>query len=272
MKIVEPEVRLIARPEIDWTGLGDYLKSVGVDADLRPDTPDGWFSTRYWQQEGSDAEMLVEVGGKVCYRSWEPGLNPNVTRVRTDREDYLENILKSGHGSVLEHAQFTFTLRHVSRVLTHELARHRAGTAISQESMRYVRLDDLSMWMPEWMSAHPVVKEQLEDYLRAAEELQRKMAEYFGLDDVGTPFHEKKAKTSFMRRFAPGGVATDMVWSANIRALRHIIELRTDPSAEEEIRLVFGKVAEIMKAECPALFADFALSADGAWRPTWRKV
>jgi thymidylate synthase (FAD) len=272
LKIVEPEVRLIARPTLDWEALKGYLESSGVNAAYGSDA--SWYGSRYWKSgdgEG-DAEVLVEVGGKVCYRSWEPGLNPNVTKVRTDQSQYLENILSSGHGSVLEHAQFSFAFRHVSRVLTHELARHRAGTAVSQESMRYVRLDDIPVWVPDWAKDDEFVMWVVQENVKQAERLQADLAEYFKLDDPATPFHEKKAKTSFMRRFAPGGVATDMIWSANIRALRHIIELRTDPSAEEEIRIVFGKVAEIMKEECPQLFDDFTLCTDGAWRPTWRKV
>jgi thymidylate synthase (FAD) len=61
------------------------------------------------------------------------------------------------------------------------------------------------------------------------------------------------------------------VWTANIRALRHTIEMRTDPGAEEEIRLVFGKIGEIMRTEVPALFSDYVVT-DGAWVPGWRKV
>jgi thymidylate synthase (FAD) len=103
------------------------------------------------------------------------------------------------------------------------------------------------------------------------EEFQRWMAGHFGLDEAGVPFHEKKHKTSFMRRFAPDGVATGLLWTANIRTLRHTIEARTDPGAEEEIRLVFGKIAELMRAEAPALFGDYTVE-DGAWIPRWRKV
>ncbi len=61
-------------------------------------------------------ELLVEFAGRACYRSWEPGLNPNVTRIRTDTREYFANILRSGHGSVLEHANYSFAMRNVSRV------------------------------------------------------------------------------------------------------------------------------------------------------------
>ncbi|HKH79664.1 MAG TPA: FAD-dependent thymidylate synthase, partial [Solirubrobacteraceae bacterium] len=65
-------------------------------------------------------ELIVEFGGRACYRSWEPGLNPNVTRIRTDRREYFANILRSGHGSVLEHANWSFALRNVSRVFCYD--------------------------------------------------------------------------------------------------------------------------------------------------------
>jgi thymidylate synthase (FAD) len=84
-------------------------------------------------------------------------------------------------------------------------------------------------------------------------------------------FAEKKHKTSFMRRFAPEGVGTGLVWTANVRTLRHTLEARTAPGAEEEIRLLFGKIGEIMRQEAPALFDDYEVE-DGAWVPRWRKV
>src|SRR6185437_10933788 len=213
----------------------------------------------------SDAENLAEFAGKMCYRAWEPGLNPNVRKVRNDHEVYLQNILKQAHGSVLEHASFTFVLHNISRGFSHELVRHRPGTAVSQESLRFVRLDDIPVWFPDWAREDAALLDQMEEF-------QRWMAGHFGLDEDGVAFHEKKHKTSFMRRLAPDGVATGIVWTANIRTLRHTIEARTDPGAEEEIRLVFGKIAGLMRAEAPALFKDYEVTSDGAWVPQWRKV
>jgi thymidylate synthase ThyX len=155
---------------------------------------------------------------------------------------------------------------------THELVRHRPGTAVSQESLRFVRLDDIPFWFPGWAREDPELMKRATALLDQMEEFQRWMAGHFGLDEEGVAFHEKKHKTSFMRRLAPDGVATGIVWTANIRTLRHTIEARTDPGAEEEIRLVFGKIAELMRAEAPALFGDYEVGDDGAWIPQWRKV
>jgi thymidylate synthase (FAD) len=62
------------------------------------------------------------------------------------------------------------------------------------------------------------------------------------------------------------------VWTANVRTLRHVIEMRTDPGAEEELRLVFDLIAQRMKDEAPNLFADFERLEDGTWKPRYRKV
>jgi len=263
MRSVEPEIRLVARPQLDYDMIAEYLAEVGGSS---------WLERLDRDQLDNDAQNLAEFAGKMCYRSWEPGLNPNVKRVRDDQVVYLQNILAQAHGSVLEHISFTFVLHNVSRVFTHELVRHRPGTAVSQESLRFVRLADIPFWFPEWAREDEELMKRAGSLLGEMESFQRWMAEHFGLDDDGVKMHEKKHKTSFMRRFAPDGVATGIVWTANVRTLRHTIEARTDPGAEEEIRLVFNKIGELMRAEAPALFGDYEIREDGAWVPNWRKV
>jgi thymidylate synthase (FAD) len=262
MRSVEPEVFLVARPKVDYETVSAYLREVGGES---------WLERIDRDQLDIDAQNLAEFAGKMCYRSWEPGLNPNVQRVRDDQDKYLENILRQQHGSVLEHVNFTFVLHNVSRVFTHEISRHRPGTAISQESLRFVRLDEIPFWFPEWALQDAELMKRAAALLAEMESFQLWLAGHFGLDEDGVKMHEKKHKTSFMRRFAPEGVATGLVWTANIRALRHTIEARTDQGAEEEIRLVFSKIGEIMRAEAPALFGDYTVT-DGTWVPGWRKV
>lgn len=314
MRETTPQVRLIAEPKIRWDAVQSFLESIGGDdwyyrvkGDDFRDGPDA-----------SDAELLVEFAGRRCYRSWAPGLNANVTQVRSDSAKYAENILSSKHGAVLEHAQFTFDFHDVSRVFTHELVRHRAGVAISQESLRYVRLTDLGFRIPvvlaegemkpfqvDWwcdcagrIHEAPIgvevcevnkpcprcgkeppldarstsMKDEIISIVERLEEFQRDAAEAFGLDDEGVPFHYKKEVTSALRRLAPIGLSTGMVWSANARTLRHVIAQRTAASAEEEIRMVFGEVARIMTTEFPILFGDFRCNNLGEWEPEWEKV
>lgn len=261
MKATAPEVYCISQPQMDWDEVARYLKSVGGDAWLDRMSQDGVHGR---ESKGgiSDAEALVEFAGRGCYKSWDVGLNPNVTRVRTDSAEYLGNVLNVAHGSVVEHSNFTFVFQDVSRVFTHELVRHRAGVAISQESLRYVRLTDLGLRIPPILEGHT---DAIVDIVERLEDFQVDMAEKFGLDDDNVPFAIKKEVTSALRRLAPMGLSTMMTWSANVRTLRFVIELRTAKSAEEEIRIVFDRVARIMKEKCPLLFQDFECNADGEW-------
>jgi thymidylate synthase (FAD) len=104
------------------------------------------------------------------------------------------------------------------------------------------------------------------------EEFQVSAAKELGVDDEGVPFHVKKEVTSALRRLAPTGLSTDIIWTANVRTLRHVIEMRTAEGAEEELRLLFDRIATIMQAEAPGLFQDFERRADGSWVPEHRKV
>ena len=237
-----------------------YLDSVGGTS---------WLDQREAGGPANDGEMLVEFAGRMCYRSWEPGLNRNVTRIRTDKDEYFANLLRSAHGSVLEHASYSFVFHHVSRVFTHELVRHRAGSAFSQESLRYVRLTDIGFRVPPALEP---IRDQVVSLVEQLEEFQLSAADALGLDEDGIPFSVKKEITSALRRLAPIGLSTDIVWTANVRTLRHVIEMRTAAGAEEELRLVFDRVAQLMCAEVPGLFQDFSRSEDGSWVPEYRKV
>jgi thymidylate synthase (FAD) len=192
-----------------------------------------------------------------------------VSRIRTDQREYFGNILRAQHGSVLEHASYSFALRNVSRVFTHELVRHRAGSAFSQESLRYVRLTDIGFRVPPALEP---VRDQVVSLVEQLEEFQVSAAEALGIDEEGVPFHVKKEVTSALRRLAPIGLSTDILWTANVRTLRHVIEMRTAPGAEEELRLVFDRIARVMKDEAPNLFQDFSRDEDGSWVPEHPKV
>jgi thymidylate synthase (FAD) len=263
MRETSPSVFLVSRPSIDLEGMRRYLEDVGGESwlDLRLDGVD--------DHELNPGEHLVEFAGRVCYRSWEPGLNVNVKRIRTDQEKYFDNLLSSYHGSVLEHASYSFALRNVSRVFTHELVRHRAGSAFSQESLRFVRLTEIGFRVPPALEP---LRDQVVSIVEQLEEFQVTAANELGLDDEDVPFPVKKEVTSALRRLAPIGLSTDIIWTANVRTLRHVIEMRTAEGAEEELRFVFGELGEIMCREAPNLFQDFRRLDNGSWVAEYRKV
>lgn len=245
MKPVVPEIFVLAETTAYLSGLKSYLEEVGAK-DWATDSP-------------TDVEGLSEIIGRACYRSYNIEGNKNLEKVRTGNANYLSNIIKSKHGSVLEHCWVTFAIVDVSRVFTHELVRHRVGTAVSQESLRFVRTDEIGFWMPDVITTSDQspqgVFSKMTRALIALEDAYKAVVAQ--VMDGSQDFSYKKLWTSALRRMLPQGMATTIIWSTNMRNLRHVIEARTAPSAEEEIRLVFGKIAEIAVVRWPNLFADY---------------
>ena len=137
-KYVTPEVQLIGGTALNRDGLTQYLKDTGNE-EFNKDIFEGCTNL-----DGlTDVDIMCSFFAKLCYRSLvADGKNKNISRVRSIR-DNVTATLASGHGSVFEHAVLNFVVYNCSRVFTHELVRHRAGTAFSQTSGRYVRGDTI---------------------------------------------------------------------------------------------------------------------------------
>lgn len=268
----EISVRVLARTVVDREAVREWLDEMGADEFEVPS-----------EEVVSDPALLVALAAKQCYMAFQPGLNPNVNKVRKDMIEYLDNVLKQRHGSVLEHGVLTFAINGCSRVFTGEMNRHRAGVGISERSMRYVRYTNIKFWMPEcFREAEDDTPEIAEKKRKSREVLslqfasQERMMESFAdiwkeeLSPEST-FHAKKILTSAFRRGIGMGIATGGVWTLNLRALRHVIALRTDAGAEEEIVHVFKKVGKIMIAQVPEIFGDFK-EVNGTLVPEYWKV
>jgi thymidylate synthase (FAD) len=274
MSNVSIEVFNIAKTSVDRGEARRWLDHIGAGDYKIPD-----------DNACSDPALLIALAAKRCYMSFQEGLNPNVTRIRKDMVEYIDNILASGHGSVLEHSVYTFAIEGCSRVFTAEMNRHRAGWAISEGSLRFIRFDkDIPWWMPVSLVAQGVDDEDLvhrkqrsEDvFHRAFRQMQVNYAELLDIWTMNSAhhnFHYKKIVTSCLRRIIGMGVATGGVWTGNIRALRHVITMRAHEAAEEEIFHVFcEKIAPLMFQSEPMLFGDFKADAAGSLVPGYRKV
>ncbi|MGD0422033.1 MAG: FAD-dependent thymidylate synthase [Candidatus Bathyarchaeia archaeon] len=261
MERIEPQVIKIAETSLCFEGVHKMTEFYGAQDWLR--------SSRELQP--NDSEFLIELSGRACYKSFGPGLNPNVTKVRDNPRDYITNVLAKADGSILEHASVTFAFLNVSRIFTHELVRHRAGTAISQESLRYVRPREIDIWIPPDVES---ASKEFEEAIGEIAKRYRSLEEKFDWEKMS--FEQKKRVTSALRRILPDGIATNLIWTANHRTLRWVIEMRTDPGAEIEIRKVFGKVADICIKDYPLLYADFTRTelSDGTFQyiPQFSKV
>lgn len=274
MSNVEIEVFPIAKTQVDKNEVRKWLDYLGVSDE--------------WQFPSdeivSSPALNIALAAKRCYLSFEPALNPNVQKVRTDYKEYLDNVLKSGHGSVLEHSVYTFAIEGVSRIFTAEMNRHRAGWAISEGSLRYIRYDkNIDWWLPISLRLQDGDSDDLKNKKLVSQEIfnvafqqqenhYSSLLDVWDIDDKDKNFHYKKIVTSCLRRIVGMGSATGGVWSGNIRALRHVLAMRCSSAAEEEICYVFSKIAKLIKQEEPLLFGDFEEDEHGFWRPKYVKV
>lgn len=207
-----------------------------------------------WVGESTDGERLAEFAGRLCYMSQH---NP----AKRSTRDYLENIKKQGHGSVLEHSNYTLLLEGVSRSLTHELVRHRAGFAYSQLSQRYVDESEASFVVPPAVAGDEALeaawRTQVEDAQRAYVSLVERLMERYGW--VADRVHRRKMAREAARAVLPNATETKIVVTANARAWRTMLELRASEGAELEIRRAAVAILRVLQAEAPGFFSDFEI-------------
>src|SRR4029078_10902342 len=179
--------------------------------------------------ESTDGEQLAEFAGRLCYMS-------KHNRAKRETREYLENIKKQGHGSVLEHANYSLLLEGVSRSLTHELVRHRAGFAHSQLSQRYVDESEASFVVPPAV----VGDDALESAWR--EQVEQAQASYVGLVSelmtryawVPDKVHRRKMAREAARAVLPNATETKIVVTGNARARRAMVGRRLSERAGVE--------------------------------------
>ncbi len=149
-------------------------------------------------------------------------------------------------------------------MFTHEIVRHRL-CAFSQESLRFVRPTSLNAYFPEIFlnikdgEKRKAVADIFYETFYHLEEVQRMLVSILGMDGTKILFSEKKQLQSAMRRLMPIGLSTGIIVTTNHRNWRHLIDLRTSQGAEEEIRYVFGLIADTLIKHYPSIYQDMTL-------------
>src|SRR3989454_961299 len=197
-----------------------------------------------WRGDATPGERLAEYAGRLCYMSQH---NP----VNRTTADYLENIKKQGHGSVLEHSVYVLLIEGISRSCSHELVRHRAGFGYSQLSQRYVDESHAAFVVPPAILGDPRLEAEWlaqvtgaqQAYVAAVEGLMEKYA------DVENKMHRRKLAREAARSVLPNATETKIVVSANVRAWRTTLELRTSDGAELEIRRMAIACLRLLRRE-----------------------
>jgi thymidylate synthase (FAD) len=239
--ITKPRVYVLGRQVVVADELARFLNDEGV-----------LFST----DTSLAAEVLTEVAGRTCYMSFGKG--------RKSNQEYLENILSSKHGSVLEHAVWNLLITGVSRSLTHELVRHRAGFGYSQLSQRYVDEGDARYVVPPLYQENRELQQKWQQTIELIRKTYVELAEattqYVQQKHPEMPARDRrKWARQAARSILPNACETKIFVTGNSRAWRHFLELRGSPHADTEIRLLAVEVYKAMKKESPNIFHDIEL-------------
>ena len=233
VELVRPKVYLVGNTTLRFDTLSEYLRSVDSEPFIK-EIEAAKFSGL------TDMEILSSVFAKLCYKSFCVGNNKNISKTRSI-SDNIKGCFDTKHGSVFEHVSFNFIIKDCSRVFTHELVRHRVGTAFSQHSGRYIREDILKI------VANPDIEHQSAflEYLEMLPKIYENLEKELNIDGQAT-FEDRKRLTSSLRRILPNGGANDIAFSVNVRELRHVLCMRTSRHAEWEMRYVFDQVYKII--------------------------
>lgn len=266
----KPGVAMLAKPSFESIAIETFLEGFPKELEFPQYVDD---------QEIDDGAGLVKTAGQTCYMSFGPNRTKNA-----EAQKYLNNILASGHGSVLEHAQYSFLIWGADRAFTHELVRHRSGCAFSQVSQRYVDGKTLRfVERPEYQEDPALHEKFLARVDRAAseyDEIAKLLSARQQQGDVALSSEKKtemrKKVNQAARSCLPNETEAPIVFSGNVRSLRHVMEMRASGAADVPIRMVASRLFLCMQRVEPLLFADYKLleAPDGTLSVStdWRKV
>jgi len=188
---------------------------------------------------------LVYTACRTCYSELPP---EEIFRRAVDGEvepakmqKLIGGVIESGHGSTIEHIVFTFGISGVSRTLSHQLVRHRAGVAFDQQSQRYVTFKGATTMLPGSIAeADPSLRERYEESIEGSLALYREL--------VGAGIPGEDARFVF-----PNATRTNLVMTTNLRALIHMSGLRLCTMAQWEIRRLFQLIRHEVFSVSPFL-------------------
>lgn len=244
---VTPGVLLLAWPRVAPLVVHPFLADFGAEFD--------GYLTDLITDVLPPGATLAKLAGQLCYLSFGPTATKNADAAR-----YFANIRAQGHGSILEHANYSMLFYGVGRDVTHELVRHRAGFAYSQVSQRYVGADRLRFVERLEFQGHEVLHDAFCDriddtrrgYMKTVEELAAV------IDTQGMSRTEaRKALQQAGRACLTNEVEAPILVTGNARAWRHCIAMRASRHADLAIRRPIFQAGMMLKEADPLLFGDF---------------
>lgn len=186
-----------------------------------------------------DPEAEIATAARACfvdqdYEAIRENLKPETVK------RILTTVIVKGHHSVLEHANFTFAISGVSRVLTHQLVRHRIAS-YSQLSQQRSDASDLDFVTPPEIRRDADLAAAYETAMTHCRALYREMI-------------NRSVPLGSARYVLPSGFTTRIITTMNARSLFNLLALRECAAEEWEFRLVATLMHKELKRVAPLLF------------------
>lgn len=195
--------------------------------------PDREVCERYYKS-------LIYLSCRTCYSEKSPSeiwADIRAGKVPEEKmEKLIESVVASGHGTTIEHINFTFAISGVSRTLTHQLVRHRHAS-FDQQSQRYVKFKHPDFTLPQSVQDDPTISEAFKQQVEANFELYEEMLRKVPAEDA--------------RFLFPNAVNTNLIMTTNLRELIHMSGLRLCTLAQWEIRALFKGIRREMMNVSP---------------------
>lgn len=197
----------------------------------------------------ADPDKVVTMAAKLCYSPVgveEIGSNLSEEQI----EKFLNMLVGIGHESPVEHASFTFAIEGISRACSHQLVRHRIAS-YSQQSQRYVRLNNMEYIVPPAIEAIPAAKEI---YIEAMDQAQEKYSKL--VDQLIASGKNEKEAIEDARYIFPNACETKIVVTMNARSLFNFFSKRCCERAQWEIKELAYEMLKECKRVAPILFRN----------------
>jgi thymidylate synthase (FAD) len=154
---------------------------------------------------------------------------------------HIGQVLSMGHEGITEFAFFIFSVSGVSRVLTHQLVRHRIASYLQMSSRGKRDISEEGFIVP------PQIKKNAKNAQIYEESISVSTEKYRELVARGVP-HEDA------RYLLPDSLQTHIAVAMNARSLNHLFGLRLCDRAQWEIRILADRMRKIVKPISPSLF------------------
>lgn len=255
-------VSIVSKPNFFPESMRRFIEGFGDTFDADEYVGDFYVHTSAKHSELTidDGASLVKFAGQLCYLSFGNGRSKN-----SDAKKYLDNIKMCGHGSVLEHANYTLLVWGIDRSCTHEIVRHRAGFGFSQVSQRYVSGKTLRFVERPEFQADAVMHEHFEQYIDLAKKKYDTYAALLKSSGIGeglSPTEARKACNQAARACLPNETEAPILITSNVRGWRHFIEQRGSTHADRPIRGLAMQVYRVLREVTPILFDDYVVETD----------